>query len=129
MTALAILSEILNTTVKAKGIAGIAMTTPNDTQPQAVWVPASYAEEPAFLAYSLTKTYIAVLILRLHDQGQLTLDTPLAQLYPHIDCAQHITLRHLLNHTAGIPDYGGLPAYQDAVRTTPSTPWTFDRFA
>jgi len=29
----------------------------------------------------------------------------------------------------GIPDYGGLRAYHEAVRSSPSAPWSFERFA
>ena len=34
------------------------------------------------------------------------------------------SLRQLLNHTSGIPDYGRLPEYAAAVRDTPSEPWS-----
>ena len=34
------------------------------------------------------------------------------------------TLRQLLNHTSGIPDYGRLSEYVAAVRETPSEPWS-----
>ena len=34
------------------------------------------------------------------------------------------SLRQLLNHTSGIPDYGRLPAYGEAVRDSPSEPWS-----
>jgi hypothetical protein len=33
------------------------------------------------------------------------------------------------DHTAGIPDYGASTPYRDAVRLTPSDPWSFERFA
>jgi D-alanyl-D-alanine carboxypeptidase len=42
--------------------------------------------------------------------------------------AEHLT-SPLLNHTGGIPDYGGLAAYHQSVRTNPSQPWSFERFA
>ena len=76
-------------------------------------------DEPArYLVYSLTKTYLGVLCLRL----ELELDAPVAA---WIDDARlpEASLRQLLNHTSGIPDYGRLPEYQAAVRERPSEPW------
>jgi D-alanyl-D-alanine carboxypeptidase len=86
-------------------------------------------EEPAFLAYSITKTFTSVIVLRLCEEGLLDLDAPIARWFPNVDRADRISLRHLLNHTAGIPDYGPLREYHESVRAAPHTPWTFDRFA
>ncbi len=57
------------------------------------------------------------------------LDDRLVRWFPHIAGADRISIRQLLNHTAGIPDYGGMSAYHDSVRATPSSPWSFERFA
>jgi D-alanyl-D-alanine carboxypeptidase len=59
----------------------------------------------------------------------LALGDRLARWFPRITGSDHISLRQLLNHTAGIPDYGGLDSYHVAVRTSPSSPWSFERFA
>lgn len=64
--------------------------------------------------WSFTKTVLAAAALVLVDAGRLTLDTPLA--------GQRYTLRQLLQHRAGVPDYGALADYHDAVgRVEP--PW------
>jgi D-alanyl-D-alanine carboxypeptidase len=94
-----------------------------------VWVPASAHDEPGYLTYSITKASTATLLLLLRDDKQLTLDDRLARWFPRIAGSDRISLRHLLNHTAGIPDYGGLRSYHDDVRAFPSTPWSFERFA
>jgi D-alanyl-D-alanine carboxypeptidase len=76
-------------------------------------------DEPArYLVYSITKTYLAVLCLRLG----LDLD---ARVAAWIDDARlpDASLRQLLNHTSGIPDYGRLADYHAAVRERPSDPW------
>jgi D-alanyl-D-alanine carboxypeptidase len=110
-------------------VAGVAVAVRGEAQPEAVWVPSSDQEEPAFLAYSITKTFTAVLFLLLQEEGRLTLDDSLARWFPRIAGAEQISLRQLLHHTAGIPDYGGLRAYHEAVRSSPEAPWSFERFA
>jgi D-alanyl-D-alanine carboxypeptidase len=64
--------------------------------------------------WSFTKTVLAAAALVLVDAGRLTLDTPLA--------GRRYTLRQLLQHRAGVPDYGALAAYHDAVAGGHS-PW------
>jgi len=57
--------------------------------------------------WSLTKTVLAAGALALVARGRLALDEPLRD--------RPFTLRHLLQHTSGLPDYSGLPAYHEAV--------------
>jgi CubicO group peptidase (beta-lactamase class C family) len=64
--------------------------------------------------WSFTKTVLAAAALALVDAGRLTLDTPLA--------GRRYTLRQLLQHRAGLPDYGSLAAYHDAVASG-HPPW------
>ena len=60
-----------------------------------------------FPYWSFTKTVIAICALMLAERGVVDLDEALPR--------QSFTLRQLLNHTAGLPDYGTLPAYHQAV--------------
>jgi D-alanyl-D-alanine carboxypeptidase len=122
------LPEILTAAARGRGAASVSVIERGGAEPCAFWVPES-VDEPAFLAYSITKTFTASLILQLCEEGRLDLDDPLAKWFPRIDRAARISLRQMLNHTAGIPDYGGLPAYRDSVRSAPSAPWSFERFA
>lgn len=122
------LGELIMAAATSRGAASVSVLETAAAELQAFWVPES-TDEPAFLAYSITKTFTAALVLSLCEQGRLSLDDPLARWFPRIAQAERISLRRLLNHTAGIPDYGGNPAYHDSVRSSPSTPWSFDRFA
>lgn len=65
--------------------------------------------------WSFTKTLIAVAALRLAEAGRLDLDARLPK--------RPYTLRQLLRHRAGLPDYGALPAYREAVAHG-DAPWT-----
>jgi len=62
---------------------------------------------------SITKAFVGVAILLLQQDGKLGLDDPLARFLPDYPGAEGITLRRLLNHTAGIPDFVTIPAFAD----------------
>ena len=53
---------------------------------------------------STTKTFTAVLILKLVEEGRLSLDDSIVKWFPTIPHAEAITVRQLLNHTSGIPE-------------------------
>jgi D-alanyl-D-alanine carboxypeptidase len=128
VTDLTQLPEMLTAAVRGRGTASVAVIERAGAEPQAYWVPESDLE-PAFLVYSITKTFTAALILKLSEEEQLSLDDRLARWFPCIAHADRISLRRLLNHTGGIPDYGGLRAYHEDLRSSPSAPWSFERFA
>ncbi len=128
MTDLTPLAEILTAAVRGRGVASVAVIEKSGAAPRTSWVPES-GPEPAFLAYSITKTFMATLILNLCEDGRLGLDDRLDRWFPRIAGADRISLRQLLNHSGGIPDYGGSRAYHQAVRRSPSSPWPFERFA
>ncbi|MBH5335927.1 beta-lactamase family protein [Streptomyces pactum] len=51
---------------------------------------------------SLTKLFVAVLVLRLRDEGLLDLDDPLGRHLPEPAVASDLTLAQLLTHTSGL---------------------------
>ncbi|MGP0170649.1 serine hydrolase domain-containing protein [Pseudomonas sp. NCHU5208] len=55
--------------------------------------------------FSCTKPFAAVVALQLVGEGKLELDAPVARYWPEFAAAgkEHITLRHLLCHQAGLP--------------------------
>jgi len=59
-----------------------------------------------FRLASLSKQFTAMAIMLLVADGRLTYETTLAELFPGFPAyAGAITVRHLLTHTAGLPDY------------------------
>jgi D-alanyl-D-alanine carboxypeptidase len=54
--------------------------------------------------YSITKTFTALAILQLAQQGKISLDQPVASYLVDFPYAGTITIRHLLSHTSGIPN-------------------------
>jgi D-alanyl-D-alanine carboxypeptidase len=55
--------------------------------------------EHRFLIGSVTKTFVAAVVLQLVGEGALALDEEVGPI------AEGVTLRQLLNHTSGLPDY------------------------
>ena len=61
--------------------------------------------------YSVTKTMTALCALILADRGQLDLDAPAGRYWPEFAAPgrgkDKVLVRHLLSHTAGLPDWTG----------------------
>jgi CubicO group peptidase (beta-lactamase class C family) len=59
--------------------------------------------------WSVTKTMTALCALILADRGELGLDAPVARYWPEFAASakQGVLVRHLLAHTAGLPDWDG----------------------
>lgn len=86
-----------------------------------------------FRVASVTKTFVAASVLRLHEQGRMGLDDPIAR---HLSAeyaallrgdgyaVDSITVRHLLTHTGGIHDYATDERYFAAVFGDPAHRWT-----
>jgi D-alanyl-D-alanine carboxypeptidase len=81
-----------------------------------------------FYIYSVTKTLLATVILQLVEHEQIALDTPVQTYLPEVPLETPVTIRQLLNHTGGLPDYGGLPIYFESLRADPSHAWTSAEF-
>lgn len=84
--------------------------------------------ESKFLIYSLTKTFLAVLVLKLVETEQVDLDSRLSCYLPNAPFASLMTIRQILHHTSGLPDYGPLTEYQKSVQENPSEPWSEEGF-
>lgn len=80
------------------------------------------------LIYSASKTLLASACLRRVEEGALALDQSAHELSPFRKLNERITVCMLLNHTSGLPDYGALPEYHEAVRQHPGLPWSHDEF-
>jgi D-alanyl-D-alanine carboxypeptidase len=61
--------------------------------------------ETLFAIGSVTKPFVAALVLELAEEGKLGLDDRLSRWVPEFPGSGGITLRQLLNHTAGTADY------------------------
>jgi len=85
---------------------------------------AKVTPETPFAIASVTKTFTAALILRLAEQGRLTIDDPLSRWLPDYPNAARITLRMLLRHTSGLADFFQNPKFDAALNHAKGRVWT-----
>lgn len=76
-----------------------------------------------FAVASLTKTFVAALILQLRDEGRIQLGMPVSTWLPNYPKADKITVQMLLNHRSGIYDYFAHPKYEKKVFGRPGHWW------
>jgi D-alanyl-D-alanine carboxypeptidase len=118
------LDAILTNTVKNKGVAGLqaAVRLPSGetwlgTAGKAEMVPARpVADDTQFAIASVTKTFVAALILQLAEEGKLDLDAPFGRYFEDAPRSQKVTLRQLLSHTSGIHNFWEHPRYAAITR-------------
>jgi CubicO group peptidase (beta-lactamase class C family) len=68
--------------------------------------------------------YLGVALLRLHEQGAIDADAPIARYLPELPEAEAITPRQLIMMTSGIPDYVPDPGFAEANAADPFRAWT-----
>ncbi|HUR17137.1 MAG TPA: serine hydrolase domain-containing protein, partial [Candidatus Limnocylindrales bacterium] len=76
------------------------------------------------VAGSITKTFVAALILQLVEEGKLHLDDRLDDWVPEKGFSPRVRIKHLLRHTSGIPDYFRHPDYNRLVFNRPTHVWS-----
>ena len=68
---------------------------------------------------SVSKQFTAAAVLLLARDGKLSLDDKVRKYIPEMpDVAADVTIRQMLNHTAGLRDWGGLAAIEGWPRTS-----------
>lgn len=88
---------------------------------------ADLALEPGMLQGigSITKTYVATLVLKLAEEGRLSLDDSLHRWLPaYVNVDSTVTIRQLLGHTSGIYNYTDNAAMDDSLLLDLYRIWT-----
>src|SRR5688572_11442771 len=81
---------------KAFGLADLEHNVPNTTQ-------------TIFESGSVAKQFTAAALVLLQQDGKLSLDDPVKKYVPELpDYGSPLTIRHLLNHTSGLRDWGSV---------------------
>jgi D-alanyl-D-alanine carboxypeptidase len=77
-----------------------------------------------FRVGSITKPFVATVALQLVAEGKLSLDDTVERWQPGlVPNGANITVRQLLNHTAGLFDYGGDDKFLEAAFRYPMKQW------
>ncbi|HKS29318.1 MAG TPA: serine hydrolase domain-containing protein, partial [Pyrinomonadaceae bacterium] len=94
---------------KGYGMANLEYAVPNTPQTK-------------FLLASVTKAFTAVAIMMLHERGRLDINDSICKYVEQCPAMwQAVKLRHLLNHTSGITEFGKPQPENDCFRRTPMT--------
>jgi CubicO group peptidase (beta-lactamase class C family) len=75
-----------------------------------------------FYIASVSMQFTAAAILRLVDQGSVTLDEHASDFVQGVEGAEKITIKDLLTERSGLPDINALPNYDDVVLQQHQTP-------
>src|SRR5690606_36227781 len=109
------LQAVLDKTVDVKKVFGTSFAIKKDTL---IWQWASgnlSIDQPYFIA-STTKLFTTAIILKLRSEKKLSLNDKIGNyidksilsglhIYKGKDYSQELTIKHLLSHTSGLPDY------------------------
>jgi D-alanyl-D-alanine carboxypeptidase len=134
--------NILNKTVDNKKVFGTSFVLKKDTL---TWHGSSgnlTIDQPYFIA-STTKLFTTAIILKLRAEGKLSLDDKISKyvdksilsglhVYKGKDYSQEITIKHLLSHTSGLPDYfqdkgSNGKSLEDELVSGNDRYWTFEQ--
>jgi len=92
--------------IRAYGMADLEHDAPN-------------TPETIFEAGSVAKQFTAMAVLLLANDGKLSLDDPVRKHIPELpDYGVPLTIRHMLNHTSGLRDWGSVASIAGWPRTT-----------
>lgn len=115
-------------TLDQAGFSGIVLVTQgetilNQTLQGEAGPDLSMAPELDWMWASLTKQVMAVAAMRLIEEGRLALDAPLSDYASDLPVASanQITVRDLMRHTTGLPDYDDLPPQRFRTGFDPDT--------
>lgn len=104
----------------------VQITTNNHTIYKSAFGYADFAarkpntDTTTFALGSVSKIFTSIAVLQLRDRGRCGLDDPFARYFPEFPY-ERITIRQLLSHTSGLPDYG---IFEAAIARQPEKVFT-----
>jgi len=77
--------------------------------------PIPVTPETKFRIGSITKQFTAAAILKLQEDGLLSVNDPLAKFIPDYPRGDEVTIHHLLTHTSGIHSHTSMPEFYKTI--------------
>ena len=110
-----LVKKLMNESIDQKLVFGSAITISKPTE-QFTYEAGNFNINQQHFIASTTKLYVTALILKLQSNGKLSLDDKISKylpetllenlhIYKGIDYSNELTIKHLLAHTSGLPDY------------------------
>lgn len=135
------ISRIVKNTVNNKNVFGVSLSVSKGDSLLSVSA-GNLSDTSSYFIASTTKLYVAAVIFHMEETGKLRLDDPIGNYLDlstlnglhrlkGVDHGSKITIRQLLSHTSGLPDYfrqkddHGHTLFDVLVKRT-DTFWTFD---
>src|SRR6185503_6950556 len=97
---------------------------------------AAATPETKFRIGSITKQFTAAAILKLQEEGKLSVNDKLSKFIPDYPRGNEVTIHHLLTHTSGIHSYTSKPEFlgsvtapaktEDHIQSFKNDPYDFD---
>ncbi len=130
----------LDSVQKANGFPGMTLTYAMGSD-QPVHLATGYADREKnkmmrpgdiFLSGSAPKMFYAVAVMKLVKASRLQLDEPIEKYlgskawFQRLPNAKEITVRHLLQHTSGIPEYYTFGDFMQRMRNEPDKTWSLE---
>lgn len=134
--------SVLEKTVDGKKVFGTSFAFKKDTL---IWQGASgdLSIDQSYFIASTTKLFTTAIILKLRAEGKLRLDDKISiyidksilsglHTYKGKDYSQELTIKHLLSHTSGLPDYfqgkgTSGKSLEDEITSGNDQSWTFEQ--
>ena len=94
------------------------------------------ADNSLFEIGSISKQFVTATVMLMHEEGKIGLDDPIHEYLPYLPSEWvGVTVRQLMNHTSGIPDYEEIRTYdvyryrltpEEVIRIAHSRPMDFE---
>jgi len=99
-------ADVLARATASGEVSAAALHVTQDASTFTRWFGRTSSQDAMFLLGSISKPICVTALMTLYDRGEFKLDDPLHKFIPQFagEEREHVTIKHLLTHTSGLPD-------------------------